>query len=118
MRLSMSSFTVNVTKELSMSIKPTSYVPTGTPEEIKAAYEHTRQGFEYMCNKEYPCTPREVTFTEYPKTTKYAYVWEVEEGLYCFSDETDNFDVFEYSCIEQCKHMFDWYCQCLEEGTS
>jgi hypothetical protein len=37
-------------------VRPTSYVPVNkTPEQLKADYLTTRQGFEFMLNKTYPC---------------------------------------------------------------
>ena len=42
-----------------MSIKPTSYIPTGTPEEIKAEYLRTGKSLDAMCGKDYPCTSNE-----------------------------------------------------------
>ena len=42
-----------------MSIKPTSYIPTGTPEEIKAECLRTGKSLDAMCGKDYPCTSNE-----------------------------------------------------------
>ena len=92
-----------------MSIKPIGYVPTGTPEEIKEAYEFTRKGFDYMCGKEYP-----LVHPEYPKCVA-PNIWEIKSGFFVYADETGNFSDNIYTCIEDAQTALnaygDWLCK-------
>lgn len=94
-----------------MTIKPTSYVPTGTPDEIKSAYEFTRQGFEAMCVKrDFP-----LVHPEYPKYLGQK-MWELSKGVFTYSDETDSLVEQTFSSVEEATKAFDDYADWLCYG--
>lgn len=99
-----------------MSIKPVGYVSTGTPEEIKAAYESTRQGFEYMC---IACS-EPLVYSKYPFYLGNK-IWEVSEGFFVYADEADNFSDNIYTSVHDAEvalnNYADWLCYGPDETT-
>lgn len=92
-----------------MSIKSTGYVPTGTAEEIKAAYESTSQGFEAVCVKrKFP-----VVHPEYPKHMG-EHLWETSKSEYVFTDEGGNFSD-KYTTLDAATDALGRYCVWLNQ---
>ena len=85
-----------------MSIKPIGYVSTGTPDEVKADYVRTRESLDRMC-------------TNYPRATAVKHVWEIEEGFFVYSDETENFSDNIYTSMHDAEIALnaygDWLCK-------
>lgn len=88
-----------------MSIKPIGYVSTD-PE----AYERTRESLDNMCT----ARTKPIVYPEYPKCMG-THIWEISEGVFDFTDATENFSGTQYPSIEAAKAGLEDYCYWLDQ---
>ena len=65
------------------------------------------------------CTARTepIVHPEYPKCVA-THIWEISEGVFDFTDETEDFAGNEYKSIEEAKAGLDDYCAWLDHGST
>lgn len=57
-----------------------------------------------------------IVYPEYPKCVA-THIWEISEGVFDFTDETQDFAGGEYKSIEEAKAAFEDYCAWLDHGS-
>ena len=77
--------------------------------DVLAKAVYTLQGISPIPNSE------PIVHPEYPKCVA-THIWEISEGVFDFSDETENFSGTQYPTIEAAQAALKEYCAWLNHG--
>lgn len=91
------------------------------PDIIKESFDvlakavYTLQGISPIPNSEPIARTEPIVHPEYPKCVA-THIWEISEGVFDFSDETENFSGTQYPTIEAAQAALKEYCAWLNHG--